>query len=267
MSFFYTLNGDYMKLYLDIIIFINFFLDYLLLLSVSILLKRRVNMYRIILGAFIGGLSILCLFYKINSIELFFIKFIISIFMILVSFGYKDIKYFISNVIYLYIISIFLGGGMYFINNSFSLKKKGIVFINNGYSINLIILVIISPIIIYIYNKQAKRLKNIYNNYYSVKIYCRDKYINVMGYMDTGNTLNYNHKPVLLLDKRKNIFEIKNYLLIPYNTIDNYSVLKGFKPDKVLINNRLVNCLIGLIDGVNFDGCDLILNGRIDIND
>ena len=267
MSFFYTFNGDYMKLYLDIIIFINFFLDYLLLLSVSIILKRRVNMYRIIMGAFIGGLSILCLFYKINSIELFIVKFIISIIMILVSFGYKDIKYFISNTIYLYIISIFLGGGMYLINDAFSLKRKGIVFINNGYSINLIILVIISPIIIYIYNIQAKKLRNIYNNYYQVSIYYQDKCFSTVGYMDTGNTLKYNHKPVLLLDKRKNIFEIKNYLLVPYNTIDNHSLLKCFKPDKVIINKKEYNCFIGLIDEVNFDGCDLILNERIDLND
>ena len=254
-----------MKIYVDLVMIINFLLDYLLLLSVSILLKRRVKMIRIIMGAFVGGLSILILFMKINTIELFFIKIIISIFMILIAFGYKSIKYTLSNIIYLYIVSIFLGGSMYLINNTFSYDKKGIVFINKGYSINLIILIIISPIIITIYNIQAKKLRNKYNNYYRVSIYYQDKELDLVGYLDTGNTLKYSKRPVLLLDKRKNIFKIKNYLLIPYNTIDNTSILKGFKPDKVVIKNKEVKCIIGLIDQVNFDGCSMILNERIDI--
>ena len=75
-----------MKVYLDLVMFINFFLDFLLLLGVSILLKRNVKLGKIIFGAFIGGLSILILFFKMNSIELFLFKFVISIVMILVSF-------------------------------------------------------------------------------------------------------------------------------------------------------------------------------------
>ena len=93
-----------MKIYIDLVMIINFFLDYLLLLSVSILLKRRVKMIRIIMGAFIGGLSILCLFININSIELFIIKIVISIMMILISFGYQNIKYTLSNIGCLYIV-------------------------------------------------------------------------------------------------------------------------------------------------------------------
>lgn len=220
-------------------------------------------MVRIILGAFVGGLSIILLFINISSIELFIIKFVISIIMILISFGFKNIKYTLSNLIYLYIISLFLGGGMYLINDTFAYDKKGIVFINNGYSMNLIILVVISPIIIYFYNREAKKLKDKYNHYYDVSIYYQDKRLDVVGYLDSGNTLKYLKKPVLLLDKRKNIFKIKKYLLIPYNTIDNESILKGFKPDKVLVNEKEVKCLIGLIAKVNFDGCSMILNERI----
>ena len=195
-----------MKIYVDLVMTINFFLDYLLLLSVSILLKRNVKMIRIIIGAFVGGLSILALFININTIELFFIKLIISLLMILIAFGYKSIKYTLANFVYLYMVSIFLGGGMYLINDQFAYDKKGIVFINNGYSINLIILVIISPIIIYLYNRQAKKLKNKYHNYYGVKIYYQDKVLDIVGYLDTGNTLKYQKKPVLLLDKTNELF-------------------------------------------------------------
>ena len=64
MLFFYNIIGDYVKVYLDLIMIINFFIDFLLLLGVSIILKRKVKINRIILSAFIGGISILFLFMK-----------------------------------------------------------------------------------------------------------------------------------------------------------------------------------------------------------
>ena len=253
-----------MKIYLDLVLFINFFLDYLLLLSISILLKRKAKMFRVIFGAFLGSLSIILLFIRLNNIQLFFIKFIISVIMVLISFGFHSFKYTVMNLFYLYIVSIFLGGSLYFINNMFAYDRKGIIFINNGYSINLIILLILGPIIIYIYNKQASKLKTKYNHYYDVKITYQDQTINLVGYLDTGNTLLFNNKSVLLLDKRKNIFKIKKYLIIPYNTIDNTSLMQAFKADQVLVNNKEIkNCLIGLIDPINIDGVGMILNNKI----
>ena len=58
--------------------------------------------------------------------------------MLLVTFGIKDRSYFIKNFLYLYIISIILGGFLYYLNLEFSYKNVGIVFFHNGYSINFI---------------------------------------------------------------------------------------------------------------------------------
>lgn len=253
-----------MKVYLDIVMFLNFFLDFLLLMSVSILLKRKTKIIRLILSSFIGGITILFLFIKINSIELFIYKFIVSIIMILVAFGYNSLKYTIKNLIYFYLTSIVLGGGLYLLNDTLSYKKIGMVFVKKGFSINILVIFIISPIIIYIYNKQIKALKEKYNNYYDISIFYNNQVLKVTGYLDTGNTLTFNKKIVLLLDKRKNIFKIKKYLLIPYNTIDNTNIMQGFKPTKIEINNiEIKNCLIGLIDNINLDGIDMILNNKI----
>ena len=70
-----------MKVYLDLVMFINFFLDFLLLLGVSIILKRNVSIKRVILGSFFGGISILILFIPMNNIMLFIFKLVISIIM------------------------------------------------------------------------------------------------------------------------------------------------------------------------------------------
>lgn len=242
----------------------NFFLDFLLLLSVCIILKRNANIKRIILSSFIGGLSILILFVKMSNLELFFFKFIISVVMILVAFGYQNIKYTLINILYLYIVSIFLGGVLYFLNDQFCVQKKGLVFINNGFSITFIVIVIISPVVLYLYTKQSKMLKDNYNNYYSLSIYYHDKCLCLVGFLDTGNSLRFLKKDVILLDKRKFIFDVENYLFIPYETIDNTSLLKAFKPDLVIINEKEIkNVLVGIIDSVSIDGADVILNNNI----
>lgn len=256
-----------MKIYLDLIMILNFFFDFLLLVSVSVLLKRRAKVTRIIYASFIGGISILFLFINISSLELFFFKFIISIFMILIAFGYKNIKYTLMNTLYLYVVSVFLGGGLYLLNIQFSYKQVGIVFYNNGLSINIIVMILLTPIIIYIYIKQGKRLRNNYSNYYDVRIYFNDDYIDAIGYLDTGNNLvdPITSKPVILMDKRKMLFDIKEFMLIPYYTVSGRDMMKCLKIDMVVINKKeYKNVLLGIIDDINLDGVDVILNNKME---
>ena len=41
--FFYTVNGGFMTVYIDGVLFLNFYLDFLLLLTVVVILKRNVK--------------------------------------------------------------------------------------------------------------------------------------------------------------------------------------------------------------------------------
>ena len=255
-----------MKIYLDLVMILNFFIDFILLLSVKIILKRNIKLNKIILGSFIGGLSILLLFFNINSLFLFFTKIIISILMIITSFGYKNIKYTLVNFLYLYMSSIILGGFFYLLNIQFSYKHIGIIFINNGLSINFIFLLISSPIIIYIYIKQTKSLRYNYSNYYTIEIYLNRKKYKYTGYMDSGNTLTdtLTKKSVILIDKRKLLFNIKEFRLIPYMTISGSSMIKVIKITKLVFNNKeYKNVLLGIIDKIELDGVDVILNRKL----
>ena len=109
-----------MTVYIDLVCIINFIYDFLILLTVSFTLKRNRKIYYYILSSLIGVLSIFLLFLKINNIVLFLLKILISVIMVIVAFGYKSIKYTISNIIYFYITSIILAGFLYLIkgNNS-----------------------------------------------------------------------------------------------------------------------------------------------------
>lgn len=255
-----------MKIYLDLIMILNFILDFILLLTVGLILKRKINLTRLLLGAFFGGISILFLFININSFILFIFKILISIFMIIISYKFINIKYTLINLLYLYMSSIILGGFLYLLNIEFSYKKVGLIFINNGLSINFIFLLITSPIILYIYIKQTKNLRYNYSNYYNITVIKNNKKYDYIGYMDSGNLLvdNITNKIVILIDKRKLLFDIKEFRLIPYMSIDGHHMIKVVKIDKIIFNNKeYSNILLGIMDKISIDGVDIILNRKL----
>ncbi len=255
-----------MKIYLDLIMILNFTLDFILLLSVSLILKRNVKLTQLLIGSFIGGFSILLLFLNINNIILFIFKIFISIIMVLITFGYNNIKYSLTNLLYLYMSSIILGGFLYLLNVEFSYKHIGIVFFNNGLSINFIFLIIFSPIILYIYIKQTKNLRYNYSNYYNIDIYIKNKKYKYTAYMDNGNVLvdPLTKKIVILMDKRKILFNIKEFRLIPYIGANGSNMIKVIKINKLVFNNKeYKNILLGIIDNISLDGVDVILNRKL----
>lgn len=256
-----------MKVYIDLILITNFLFDFILLVATSIILKRNVKVIRIILGALFGSLTVLSLFIRFNSIELFFFKMIVSSLMILLSFGFKNYKYFFKNMYYLYMISIILGGIVYFINIQFSYKNEGLLFITNGSSINIVIGCILSIIILYKYIKQVKLLKTNYNKYYKTSIYFKNGQITTFNaFLDTGNKLidPYRKWPIILINESK-ITNVDKTILVPYHTVNGEGLLKCFKPDKIYIEGIGFKrkLLIGLSNSINIDGVDCILNERL----
>lgn len=230
-----------MKIYLDLVFFINFMFDLLLLVTVKIVLKRRTKWYRILLGAFVGALSILFLFIELTSFTLFLLKVIISLFMIGITFGIKSKNDFFKNILYLYFISIILGGFLYYLNLEFSYKNVGLVFFHNGFSINFILLLILSPIILYLYIKQNRDLKIIHNYYYQIEVYYKNIKREYYAYLDTGNKLYdpYCHKPVILLYDPQ-FPKIDHSIYIPYQTLEHSGLLECFKADKIILDDGRV---------------------------
>lgn len=261
-----------MKVYVDLLFLINIFFDFLLLLSVSLILKRHTKLYRIILGSLVGGISIFFLFLSITSLTLFFFKIIIAVFMILATFGFKDIKYFIKNISYLYLISIVLGGFLYLLNIEFSYKNNGLIFYHNGLSINIIILLIVTPILLYLYIKEMKDYKVNYSKYYKVEIILKNNNnIILNAFLDTGNNLidPYKKRPVILVnyDTIKKYIINEKELLVPFNNINSEGLLRCIKPKKIIINNNeFNNILIGLsFNKIYIDGIECILNNNMEI--
>lgn len=258
-----------MKLYLDLIFLLNFGFDFMLLLSVSILLKRKAKLKRIFFGSFIGALTIFCLFITLTSLQLFFIKFIMSIFMVITTFSYKNMNYTIKNICYLYMVSIVLGGFLYYINIEFSYKQEGLVFYHHGPSINFIILVLLSPIVLYNYVKQRKEVEYIDKYYYQMSIFIDKSKYKVMSYLDTGNVLEdpYFHKPIVMINPGIIPEDmIKKNIYVPVSTVNHHQLIQCFFVDKVEIEGIGIrkHILLGVSkQKIELDNVDALLQPKI----
>lgn len=243
-----------MEMYIDLFFIFNVIMDYIIIMSTSILLKRRTSYIRMILSSLIGGISSLVLFTSLNKIVIEIVSIVI---MVLISFGYKGIRYLINNILYMYILSTLLGGIIYLFN----------IKVSNSMFLTYLIIIVISIEIMILYIKENKKMRSIYNNYYRVDIYFKDREkLSLIGFVDTGNNLYdpYKKRPVIIVPN-KYIKEDK-YILVPYHTINGNGLLKCIKPDIIFIDGigYKGNVLIGFSDSFNFgDGVDVILHKDI----
>lgn len=259
-----------MKIYLDLVFLINFCYDFLILMTVDITLKRHTKISRMIISALLGGLSLGLLFLPLNSIFLFLLKIVVSIIMILIAFKFKDIKYTLSNLFYMYMISITLGGFLYFLDIQFSLKQEGLIFYFDGLSINYILLLIIAPVILFLYIREHKKMKSTYNLNYDVKIiFKNNKELVCKSFLDSGNRLRdpITKKYIILVEKKtlKQYINNKDPIYVPYKALNKKGLVKCFSIKSLIINNHAFNnYLVGeSIDDFNLEGIDCILNYKL----
>ena len=133
-----------MKMYIDLFFIFNVIMDYIIIMSTSILLKRRTSYIRMILSSLIGGISSLVLFTSLNKIVIEIVSIVI---MVLISFGYKGIRYLINNILYMYILSTLLGGIIYLFN----------IKVSNSMFLTYLIIIVISIEIMLLYIKGERK--------------------------------------------------------------------------------------------------------------
>ena len=243
-----------MTIYIDLLFILNFIYDMLLLITVCITLKRNTKFIRIFLGSLFGSVTTFIIFLPINKYLMLLLKIILGLTMLTITFTYKNFRYFINNVLYLYMTSVILAGFLYFLKIEFN---------NLCYSISLII----APFILYLYLKGQKELKNIVNYYQKIIInFKNNRHLELTGFIDSGNKLRdpITNKYIILINKSKlkGIYNIRSPIYVPITTVNNKSLLECIAIKSIEVGNKqYTNYLIGLSDTFKgFDNVDCLLN-------
>ena len=243
-----------MKVYIDLLFILNFIYDMLLLLTVSVTLKRNISFKKIFEGSLIGALSTFIIFLPFSKPILLILKISAGIIMLLITFSYHNCKYFLNNIMYLYMTSVILAGFLYYLKIEF-----------NNWS--YIIILLIAPLILYLYFKMQKELKKVINYERKITItFLNNKTLNLTGFIDSGNKLKdpITNKYIILVNKKvlKGIYNIRSPIYVPINTVNKHSLLTCLKIKNIIVNDKIyTNYLLGISDDfTEIDGVECLLN-------
>lgn len=230
-----------MILYLDIILFMNFVVNYCFLELIYILFNEKIKVFRIILSSVV---SILLLFFFFTNYQIYNVIKICGG-MLLVFIGIK----YVSILKYIVMVSLY-----YILEFSFI----GLLQVFNIKGIFGLVFLLLTCLLLLICSKK----KNIYkNNTYKVIIEIDDLNIELNGFLDTGNVSTCNDLPIIFIDNKYYVKTMQVNKEVIIKTINDERIVKCYKPKKVFImeKNKKIQkeCLIAFS---TLDNTECILN-------
>ena len=273
-----------MTVYLDIVLFENILLNYIIILSTAILSREKINFLKIILSSIVGGIFAIII-YVVNLSFLYeiIIKIIVSIIMMKIGFGERKLDKFVKNLIFFYLVSFTFGGIAFML--LFFISPQNIIINENRfvgtYPLKIAILsggvgfIIITVVAQIIKNKITKK-----DMICELEIFYKGKNKKIKTMLDTGNLLKepISNEDVIIVEKESlheivsseileniatilkgNLLDSQNLYsykikIIPFLSLGNENgLLVGFKPDyiKVYGDEEVVrnDIIIGIYNG------------------
>lgn len=263
-----------MVIYFDVVLLINFLMNFLILVFVAIVLKLKVNIAKLLAGAIIGCLFLISIIKPdLVILETLSFKLILSAAMILASFRPCGLKDFIKILGFFYLVSFMVGGGafalFYFYNLSYP-NSSNTLLINN-ISVPWWILLISSSILLLFFKYLWPLLYRMLSKdilLVPMKVEFDDRGLEITALIDTGNDLRdpVSNYPVIIVEFNairslfsselqavfmnepdvdfKEIGELiskskwaKRFRIIPFESIGkSRGLMLGFKPDMISVN-------------------------------
>lgn len=267
-----------MTVYIDVLFAVNMIINYLLLQATAKITRQSTSSLRIIIGAFVGAIYAVCMFFpQIKALYTVAAKIAVSFILVAITFTIRRTKSFFKTVFVFYITSFIFGGislGLFY----FTGAGKGTVISNGVFYYNLplrtlIISTSIAYCVIRIVWKAYKSEK--IRDFRKVDIYLEGKTVSLNALVDTGNMLSdpLTQTPVVVAEfqRLKNILpesfnslylqmhdspesiivneEISHIAsrlrIIPFSSLgENNGMLIGFKPDAVKIDKHITDDII-----------------------
>ncbi len=251
-------------IYIDVLVTVNIFIDFFLILCTKKSLHLNASYKRIILGSIIGGIQSLIalaptLIFAVNILA----DIVGAAVIVFIAFGKCDIKRYIKRVLIYFSFSFSFCGIMMFLYTAF--KPKGMAIYNDivYFNISPIVLIILTLISYYIL-KIIKRLTKGVNGggICHVEIKVNNKQISFCAKVDTGCNLKEPFSGDYVIIAEKEVIDNynpddKKVRLIPFQSLGGNGIIKGFRPDFIKIDETVAdkNIYIGI--------CENILKGDI----
>jgi len=196
--------------YVDLLFLVNLVMNFMVLLLMKWLLKETTSYVRISFAAILGGLGA-CLVTVLDGIpaicSFLFLYVLISGGMVIIAFGFQNIKKFLIRICEIYCVAFLLGGFLSYVYYHMNAKKYVTELINGSVfshfsAIYLIagvgIVVMLYPIIDFMASRVQENITVLHN----VKMYFEERHIIGTGLLDTGNMLRdpVTREPVLVAE-------------------------------------------------------------------
>lgn len=265
-----------MTIYIDVVLIENLLMNYIILFATGIILKIKIKYVKLILASVVGAIYTIIAY--ISNLEIYsniFLKFILSLIIIYISFNPKSVKKLFKYTLIFYLTSFVFGGAafslIYIVKPQEILKNNGLVL--NANSLKVIFAsAMIAFMIITIGFKIVKNKISAKDMYCDIKIKLNNKEIETKAMIDTGNflrepitntpvivvehTLLYECIPKEILNHLENILggdfsEIpenikEEYMpklkVIPFSSLGKQNgMLLGIKTEEIIIKNEEEN--------------------------
>ena len=199
-----------MIVYLDIILILNFVIDYFILQLTGKFQQMESKKSKLSIAALAGALYSLIFFVpQFSFFHVFISKFLLSLLMIWISFGYGHFVRFVRALAAFYFVSFVLGGGVLAFQNLFPMNHEiinGIYVSRSSSPLLIYFFVIIGFFMVFIFSSKTqisiRKKKDLQTQLLQFEIYIFDFKFEGKGLLDTGNRLYdpISRKPVLILE-------------------------------------------------------------------
>lgn len=265
-----------MVVYADILILVNFVVDYFLISIAAHFLGKSPRLWRLILSAFTGGIfSLYILLPQSGFFVQILVQILMSMMLCLIAFGYGGIKTFLRSTAILFCVNFAYSGAMIALWIIF--KPRGMA-INNSvvyFDVSPLFLILFSVIGYFAVVILRKILKKSFPNniYCSVTITCSEKSMTLDGIADTGNSIKdvFGMSSIFITDEYvtdKLLGDEKanqtRFRKIPSSTITGEKLLDGYRIDgaEVKFNNKKYSFKnpILAVSTIPLTDCKIIVN-------
>lgn len=252
------------SVYIDVLITVNIFIDFFLLLCTKLALNLNCSLPRLIAGSVEGGaFSLFALIPSIPPALNILLDIALSFPIVLTAFGAGSVKNLLKRIFVFFSCSFIFCGIMIFVYTSF--RPSGMEIYNNVVYFNISpVLLIILTLVCYYFMKAANRYLrgNITKTVCEVQIIEKNSAVKFTAIVDTGCNIKepFSGEYVILADKAllKSISLPFNHMrIIPYGSLKCEGYIEGFCPDSVTIDGK--SFPHGLFVGI----CENMLKGDV----